>query len=185
MTPRLRSGQAHRRLCGVSLLLALAAAPAIPDIKVTPVVASGNVLATFVAADAFGDESRELVRNGVPLTLTYLVEVRRPSTVWLDRTVGSTTVAAKVKFDSLTSMFLVTKEQDARVTSSKSTAKEDEMRRWATEFDAVPVAAQEPLEPNADYYVRVSLDAHPNLKFSLWPFSRAHATGRADFTFIR
>jgi hypothetical protein len=173
-----------RMVPGVVFAVALAAA-AVPDIKVTPVVASGNVLATFVAADAFTDDSREIVRNGMPLTLTYFVEVRRPSTVWLDRTVGSTTVAAKVKFDSLTSMFLVTKEQDTRVTSSKSTAKEDEMREWATKFESVPVSAAEPLEPNADYYVRVRLDAHPNLKFSLWPWNRTNATGRADFTFIR
>lgn len=173
------------------LVVALAVAPvvaaiaAIPDIKVTPVVAAGQVVASFVAADAFTGDSRELVRNGVPLTFTYLCEVRRPSTVWLDRTVGSTTVAAKVKFDSLTSMFQVTKEQDGRVTWSKSTAKEDEMREWATSFASVPIAGSEPLEPNADYYVRVRLDATPHLKFSLWPFGRTDATGRADFTFIR
>jgi hypothetical protein len=152
---------------------------------VTPVVTSGKVLTSFVAADAFTGESRELVKSGVPLTFTYLVDVRRPSAVWLDRTVGSTTVAARVKFDSLTSMFQVTKEQDARVTWSKSTAREDEMRSWVTTFDAVPIATAEPLEPNADYYVRVRLDATPHLKFSLWPFGRTEAAGRATFTFIR
>jgi hypothetical protein len=167
------------------LVLALAAAPFVADIKVTPVVAAGQVQASFVASEAFTNENLEILRNGVPLTFTYQVEVRRPSTVWLDRVVGSTTVAARIKFDSLTAMFQVTKEQDGRVTSSRSTAKEDEMREWATEFDSVPITAVDPLEPNADYYVRVRLDATPHLKVSLWPFGRTDATGRADFTFIR
>lgn len=167
------------------LALGALAAPGVADIKVTPVVAAGQVMASFAAPDAFTDDSREVVRSGVPLTFTYLVELRRPSAVWLDRTVGTATVAAKVKFDSLTSIFQVTKEQDGHATWSKSTGKEDEMRSWVTAFDSVPLKPAEPLEPNADYYVRVRLDAHPRLTFSLWPFGRNDGTGRADFTFIR
>lgn len=166
-------------------VVALSTAVGVADIKVTPVVAAGHVLASFSAPDAFTDDTREVVKSGVPLTFTYLVELRRPSTIWLDRTVGSATVAARVKFDSLTTVFQVTKEQDGRVTWAKSTGKEDEMRAWATAFDSVPIQADEALEPNADYYVRVRLDAHPHLKFSLWPFGRTDAAGRADFTFIR
>ena len=161
------------------------AAPDVADIKVTPVVTAGQVSASFTAPDAFTDDSHEVAKSGVPLTFTYLVELRRPSSVWWDRTVGSATVAAKVKFDSLTAVYQVTKEQDGRVTSSRSTAKEDEMRRWATAFDAVPIPPSEALEPNTEYYVRVRLDAHPHLRFSLWPFGRTDGDGRADFTFIR
>jgi hypothetical protein len=158
---------------------------AVPDIKIRPVVAAGQVLASFAAPEALDPDSRELVKSGVPLTLAYLVELRRPSTVWLDRTIGLSTVAAKVKFDSLASVFQVTKEQDGHTMWSKSTAKEDEMRDWVTAFDSVPIRPFEPLEANADYYVRVRLDAHPRLKFSFWPFGRSNAMGRADFTFIR
>jgi hypothetical protein len=168
-----------------ALALALAAAPAVADIKVTPVVADGHVVASFAAPDAFTDDSREVVKSGVPLTFSYLVEVRRPSSIWLDRTLGSATVTALVKFDGLTAMYQVTKQQDGRVLSSNRTAKEEEMRGWVTAFDAVPVEVTEPLEPNADYYVRVRLDAHPHLRFSFWPWGHNDAAGRADFTFIR
>lgn len=167
------------------LALAVGAAPGVADIKVTPVVSAGQVSASFSAPDAYTEDSREVVKSGVPLTFTYLVELRRPSSLWWDRTVGSATVAAKVKFDSLTALFQVTKEQDGRVTWSKSTAKEEEMRAWATAFEAVPIPPTEPLEPNADYYVRVQLDAHPHLRFSLWPFGHSDANGQASFTFIR
>jgi hypothetical protein len=94
-------------------------------------------------------------------------------------------VAASVKFDNLTSVYQVKKEQDGHVTWSKSTPKDDEMRAWITQFDDVTVHVTEKLEPNADYYVRVRLQSHPHLRFSLWPFSREDGTGRADFTFIR
>jgi len=168
-------------------LLALAGtAGAVADIKVTPVVTGGHVVTTFAAPDAYTDDSREVVKSGVPLTFTYMLELRRPSSLWWDRTVGSATVAAKVKFDSLTGEYQVTKEQDGHVVSSKTTVKEEEMRGWATSFEAVPIVPDEALEANADYYVRVRLDARPHLSMSLWPFfGRSDAIGRADFTFIR
>lgn len=162
-----------------------AGAPAIAGIKVTPLVTEGHVTASFAAPGAFTDDSREVVKSGVPLTFTYSVELRRPSTIWWDRTIGAATVAASVKFDNLTAIYQVTKQQDGRVTWSKSTPKEDDMRAWITVFDAVPLQVSEALEPNADYYVRVRLDAHPHLRFSLWPWGRNDGTGRADFTFIR
>ena len=155
------------------------------DIKVTPLVTEGRVSASFVAPDAFTDDGREVVKSGVPLTLTYLVELRRPSTIWWDRTVGSASVAALVKFDTLTSVYQVTRQQEGRVTWSKSTVKEDEMRVWITAFEGVPIQASEALEPNADYYLRVRLQARPHVKFSPWPWGRDDASGRADFTFIR
>ncbi len=172
----------------LALALAGLGAPGVADIKVMPVVAAGHVLASFTAPEAFTDDSRELVRSGVPLIFSYLVELRRPSIFWLDRSVGQASVTARVKFDSLASVFQVTKEQDGHVTWSKSTSKEDEMRVWVTTFEAVPITPGEALEPNADYYVRVRLDARPHLKVLLWPFWpfwRMDATGRADFTFIR
>ena len=167
------------------LAFALGAAAGTAEIKVTPVVTDGHVSASFAAPEAFTDDSREVVKSGLLLTFTYTVEVRRPSTVWWDRTLGSETVAASVKFDNLTKDYQITKQQSGRVTWSKSTARDEEMRDWITKFEDVTVSISEQLEPNADYYVRVRLQSHPRLRFSLWPFSRDDGSGRADFTFIR
>ena len=169
----------------LTLALALGLAGESAEIKVTPLVTEGRISASFAAPDAFNKDSRDIVQSGLLLTFTYVVEVRRPSTVWLDRTLGSETVAASAKFDNLTSLYQVTKQQDGRVTWSKSTAKDDEMRAWITQFEDVTVPVSEKLEPNADYYVRVRLQSHPHLRISLWPFSREDGAGRADFTFIR
>jgi hypothetical protein len=172
-------------VAAVVLALALGVAGEGAEITVTTVVTDGHVATSFAAPDAFTEDSREVVKSGLLLTFTYLVEVRRPSTVWWDRTLGSETVAASVKFDNLTKDYQVTKLRDGRVTWSKSTPRDEEMRDWITKFEDVLVPVSEKLEPNADYYVRVRLQARPHLRFSIWPFSREDGSGRANFTFIR
>ncbi len=154
-------------------------------IKVTSLVTDGHVSASFAVPGAFTPDVRDVVRSGVPLTFTYVIELRRPSALWWDHTLGSASVSASVKFDNLTGLYVVSKQHDGKVTWSKSTPQEDEMRTWITTFDAVPVPTAEPLEPNVDYYLRVRLDAFPRAKVSLWPWGHDDASGRADFTYIR
>jgi len=161
-------------------------APAVEaEIKVTPLVTGGRVAASFVASGAFTSESRDVVKSGLPLTFTYEIDLRRPSSIWFDRTVGATVVSATVKFDNLTGLYQITKQQDGRVVSSDTTSKEDEMQVWTTEFEKVPVRVTESLESNVEYYVQVRLQARPHLRTSLWPFGRDDGSGRADFTFIK
>ncbi|MFI5179056.1 MAG: DUF4390 domain-containing protein, partial [Vicinamibacterales bacterium] len=161
------------------------AAAASADINVTPVVTEGKVVASFAAPNAFSDDVREVVQSGLLLTFTYGVELRRPSSVWFDRTVAETTVAASVKFDSLTGIYQVTKLRDGRVVWSERTDKEAEVGGWMTAFDQITLDPTEALESNADYYVRVHLRMSPRRTFSFWPWGRDDGSGRKDFTFIR
>jgi len=159
----------------------LAAAGAI---QVTPVVADGRVSASFVAPSTFGDDIRAAVRSGLVVTFTYNLELRRPSAVWFDHTIGASTVASAVKYDNLTGVYQVSKAQDGHVTWSERTTEDARVRTWMTSFERVPIGTSERLEPNAEYYVRIRLQASPKLTFSLVPWSADMATGRADFTFI-
>jgi len=161
------------------------AAAASTDINVTPVVTEGKVVASFTAPGAYSDDAREVVKSGLLLTFTYVVELRRPSSVWFDRTVAETTVAASVKFDSLTGVYQVSKLRDGRVVWSERTDKEDDVGGWMTSFDQIALDPTEALEANADYYVRVHLKVSPRRTFSLWPWGRDDGSGRKDFTFIR
>jgi hypothetical protein len=95
------------------------------------------------------------------------------------------TVAAQVKYDTLTRFYQVTKQTGSTVVWSERTSEDAQVRTWMTTFERVPLDVSEPLEPNADYYVRVRLHATPKRVFSLWPWGRDDASGRADFTFIR
>ena len=181
MTGRARAGAA-----AAAWLTAVVTLAAVTDVvKVTPLVADGRVFTSFAAPAAFTADAREVVKSGLQLTFTFSVELRRPSSVWFDHTLSSATLAASVKFDNLTRVYQVSKLQEGRVVWSEHTADEDQMRGWITTFDSVPLDPIEPLEPNADYYVRVRVRASPRLAFAWWPFSHDDGSGRKDFTFIR
>lgn len=163
----------------------LVAASPTDSIRVTPVVSDGQVSASFDVPTAFDTDVQDVVQSGLLLTFTFNVELRRPSTVWMDRVLGATTVASSVKFDNLTGVYQVSKVQDGRVFWSERTQEATQVRAWMTAFDKVALGAREALEPNADYYVRVRMQASPRRTFSVWPWSSDAASGRADFTFIR
>jgi hypothetical protein len=155
------------------------------DIRVTPLIAGGQVFASFTAPDTYTADVREAVQSGLPTTLTYSVELRQSSLIWFDRTLATATAAAAIKYDALTASFQVTRMTDGQVLSSDRTAREDDVRKWATEFDRVKLSNGEGLDANGEYYVRVRARTTPHRSFVLWPWGRDDAAGRADFTFIR
>jgi len=154
-------------------------------IQVTPVVADGRVSASFIAPSAFDDDAQEVIQSGLLVTFTFNVELRRPSTVWFDRTVAAVVVASSVKFDNLTGVYHVSKHEDGRVTWSDRTEDLETLKTWMTTFERVALTPEAPLEPNAEYYVRVGLQTSPKRTFSLWPWAGGSASGRAEFTFVR
>jgi uncharacterized protein DUF4390 len=174
-----------RQAVMAATLLATPAMVASTDINVTPVVTAGRVVASFSAPEGLFDDTHDAIQSGVLLTFSYSVELRRPSTIWFDRTLAETTAAATVKFDSLTGVYQVSKLRDGRVIWSERTDKETDVRGWTTSFDQIGLEPSEPLEANADYYVRVRMHVSPRRTFSIWPFSHDDGSGRKDFTFIR
>ena len=175
-----------RRFASVGLAAVLSAAVLLAaDVRVTPLIANGQVFASFTAPDTYSSDVRESVQSGLPTTLTYTVDLRQSSFIWFDRTLATSSVAAAIKFDALTGSFQVTRMTDGQVLSSDRTSKEDDARKWATEFERVKLSNGDGLEPNGEYYVRVRARATPHRSFVLWPWSRDDAAGRADFTFIR
>jgi hypothetical protein len=175
----------RRRVWTVIGVVAAAARLLAADVRITPVVTEGKVFASVAAPSTFTPDVRDAVQSGLPITFTFIVDLRRPSAVWFDHTVSSATVASSVKFDNLTGKYQVSHLSDGRVDWSKTTDKEDEMRAWATEFERVPLSDGASLEPNAEYYVRVRVRASPHRSFFPWPWARDDADSRADFTFIR
>jgi len=179
------------RIAGVWIvavaLVAGDAATMTGPISVKPVVAAdGRVLLSFIASGAFTDETRDVMKTGLTLVFTFDVELRRPSTLWIDPTLARTRVAASVKFDSLTSIYQVSKDRDGRVFWSDRASDEERVREWMTEFSQVALEPSNPLEPNGEYYVRVRLYATPRPTIMwFWPWGRDDGSGRADFTYIR
>jgi hypothetical protein len=177
-----------RRLAAIAVAAATAVLFAEGEVKITPVVSDGRVLATVTAPTAWTSEARELVRGGVILTHAFDIELRRPAVLWTDSILARVRVEAQVKFDTLTGNFQVSRMRDGKLQESNRSEQEPEVREWMTVFQRVQLEPAAPLEPNTEYYVRVRLFATPRRNVSLWtiwPFSRDDGSGRATFTFIR
>ena len=173
------------------LLAAALAAPiglaAAGEVTVTTVVSDGRVLASFAAPSAWTADIKELVRSGLVLTFSFDVELRRPAMLF-DSTLARVRIGSSVKFDNLTGTYQLSRLRDGRVVQSEPAHQEAPVRDWMTAFDRVPLEVAAPLEPNAEYYVRVRLYCSPRRTvsiWSIWPFGRDDGSGRADFTYIR
>ena len=157
------------------------------EVTVTTVVSDGRVLASFTAPSAWTADVKELVRSGLLLTFSFDIELRRPA--WLfDATLARVRVGSSVKFDNLTGTYQLSRLREGRVVQSEPAHQEAPVREWMTAFDRVPLEVEAPLEPNAEYYVRVRLYCSPRRTVSIWavwPFGRDDGSGRADFTYIR
>jgi hypothetical protein len=155
------------------------------DVRITPVVAEDRVYANFAAPSVFSDGVREAIQSGLPMTFSYVAEVRRTSALWFDKTVASATLASMVKFDTLTGAYQVSKSREGKVHWSQQTLVEDEMRLWVTEFERVLLTETSRLVGGGDYYVRVrARDSLPR-GFSLWPWGRSETSGRVELPVVR
>ena len=166
-------------------LVALAALGAAGDVIVTPLVTDGRVLASFAAASAFDEDTRELLASGLPVTFTYAVELRSPSVLWFDGTLARVEVAASAKYDTLSDTYQVSKLIGGKVVWSESTRDQQQVGAWMTAFEKIQLEPSGPLEPNREYYVQVRLYQRPRSRFSLWPWGGDDGSGRADFTYLR
>jgi hypothetical protein len=124
------------------------------------------------------------VHSGLTITFVYDVQLRRSATLWLDRTIESSTVIATVKYDPVTRKYLVTRKADGRIEGADTVEREEEARVWLTEFDKLPLFTSKTLEANAEYYVRVRAHTSPRNAAFVWPWG-SDIAGLAKFTFLK
>lgn len=173
-----------RLVCVAAAWLALSVAALAQQVRVTPLALEDRVLVTFEVGDAFTDEMRASIGSGLSTTFTYDVELRRATTLWVDRLVSSARVSASVRFDNLTRIYQVTVTQDGRVDQTRVTDDEEEVRQLVTAFQRLPLFSTRTLEPNTEYYIRVRARTSPRSTWSVLPWDRASLLGSARFTFI-
>jgi hypothetical protein len=179
-----------RRTCQATLLVVLLSTASLlaaaPDLlRVTPLPRDGYIYVSFQLAGAFSEEIRETIRSGLPTTFLYDFELRRGVPAWVDRTIAVTTVQASVQYDNLTRRYHLTRSIDGRVEEALVSDDEEEVERWMTRFDRLPLFRTMGLEENSEYYVRVRARARPKSTWSMLPWDRTGAWGSARFTFLR
>jgi uncharacterized protein DUF4390 len=162
------------------VLLAAATVRAEETLRITPFTSGKRVVVSFELNDAYNDAVREAIASGLRTTFTYELELRTPA--WIDRTIGTTIVAATDQYDNLNRRHTLTRTVDGRVEDVLVTADDAVVKTWLTKWTRVPVADTAKLDPARDYYVRVTTRARP-LGGSLLGLTKT-ITGQVKFTFV-
>jgi hypothetical protein len=170
--------------CGIAVLSLGISLKAAEQLRIVPLVRDDHVLVTFELADGFTDEVKAAIHSGLKTTFTYTVELRLEVPAWVDRTIATTVVSNSVEFDNLKRQSSVVRLIDGKVDEMQTTADENLVRQWMTTFQRLPLFKTSVLQPNREYYVRVSAVARPSNGAFLWPFGSG-TSGQAKFTFIR
>jgi Domain of unknown function (DUF4390) len=177
------------RLTSVLLFVAALVLPAArasaQTIQVTPLTRDDRVLVTFRLTDVFNEDVRSAIHSGMTITFIYDVELRRGASLWIDRTMASSTVSAGVRFDNLTRRYHVTRRWDGRMERVEVLEREEDVRDWLTSFDKLSLFSNTTLEPNAEYYLRVRARTTPRNAAFVWPWNNSDVAGLAKFTFLR
>jgi hypothetical protein len=126
----------------------------------------------------------EAIQSGLATTIIFEADLRRSVSVWMDRTLASSTVTAAVQRDTLTGRYQISRSIDGRLEDSRVTDDKTAMRHFVMAFDRLPLFTAADLEPNVEYYVRVRVRTRPRVAWFFWPWDRPAATGFARFTFI-
>ena len=164
----------------VMVLLAAATVQSEETLRITPFITDNRVVVSFELNDAYNDAVREAIASGLRTTFTYQLELRTPA--WIDRTVGTTIVAATDQYDNLTRRHTLTRTVDGRVEDVLVTEDDAVVKTWLTKWSRVPVADTAKLDATRDYYVRVTTRTRP-LGGSLLGLTKT-ITGQVKFTFI-
>jgi hypothetical protein len=165
----------------VSLTATLFAAE---GLRIVPLVREDRVLVTFELADGFTEEVRDAIRSGLKTTFTYTVDLRLEVPAWVDRTIATTVVANSVEYDNLTRIHTLVRVIDGKVENQQRTDNETVVQQLMTSFQRLPLFRTSILEPNREYYVRISATARPSNGAFLWPWGSG-TSGQAKFTFVR
>jgi hypothetical protein len=172
-----------------SLLALLLASPlvtpaAAQTLRVTSLAREDRVLVSFELPDAFNDDLRASIQSGLPTSITYDVELRKGTTLWVDRLIATAQVTAGVRFDNLTKRYQVSVMRDGRVEESRVTEDEEDVRQALTVFQRLPLFDTAILEPNAEYYLRVRARTRPHNSLFALPWERGGILGSTKFTFL-
>ena len=107
--------------------------------------------------DGFTESIKKAIENGVPMGLTFEVELRQENTAWVDSLISSNKIRHKVQFDSLKKIYRFS-ESGKNIRRKKITRKDSRYQKLMLTLRDIPIAPIYKLDPNEKYYVRVKAD---------------------------
>ena len=172
----------------VLLLLVPAAGAAAQTLHVAPLPRDEQIYVSFRLEQELTDEIRTTIHSGMTVSFVYKVDLRRGSSIWVDRTLATAEVRASVRYDNLTRRYTLTRMMDGRMGMGgvETTDSEDVAWKWLTrDFERLPLFRSLTLESNAEYYVRVRAHTAPRNASFVWPWQGDDVVGLMKFTLIR
>jgi Domain of unknown function (DUF4390) len=148
-----------------ALLIAASAAVTVhadESLRVTPLVRDDRVLVSFELTDGLTDEVRAAIDSGLRTTFTYTVELRMEVPLWVDRTIDSVVVTTSDHYDNLTRRHSLVRTLDGRVEEALVTEDQAVVKRFMTTLNKSGLFKTSKLEPNREYYIRVTVRATPH-----------------------
>ncbi len=151
-------------------------------LRIVPITRDNQVLVSFEVADGYTDDVRDAIASGLRTTFSYDVELRMVAHIWVDPVIATSVVSVSDRYDNLTRRHSLTRTVDGREQDSVTTENESVVRQWLTSLDKLAICRTTKLEPNRDYYVRVSARVLP-YHTSMLGWTSA-IVGRTPFTFV-
>ena len=158
------------------------AAQSAQSLKIIPITRDNQVLVSFEVPDGYTNDVRDAISSGLKTTFSYDVELRMKAPFWVDRVIATSVVTVSDRYDNLTRRHSLMRTVDGREQDSTTTENEATVRQWLTSLDKLAICRTTKLEPNRDYYVRVTARVSPYHTSMLGLTSAI--VGRTPFTFI-
>lgn len=138
------------------MLLLAVASEAAAESSLSPMVVvklDGKVCVSTRLVGGFSKTVTDTITSGIPATFSYEIELWRKNPLWADESIASKALGRVVTFNSLTNEFQVVQEGNAAVWGRTSRDLE-EVKRWVTLVEVLPLANLADLDPKQKYYVR-------------------------------
>lgn len=169
-------------VCAALVVTAGVLAQAVGSLRIVPLVRDKSVIVSVELSDAYTQEVHEAIASGLRTTVTYELQLKMDVPAWVDRTVASAVVTSSDQYDSLTRRHNLVRTIDGRVVDARVTDDDAVARRWLISLADVPLCRTSVLDPNREYYVRISARVRPP-GGTLLGFGTA-ITNQVKFTFI-
>ncbi len=149
--------------------------PFIDDIIIT--TSASDLLLFATVKNSFTPEMEKGVKNGIPISFSFQVELDKVRDFWPDSTLVEEEIVHRLTYDSLKEEYSVELGEKHRTETTRSLARAEQLM---ADLNGLRVIARDRLEPDASYVLRIKatlvkttlpLGMHYVLPFtSLWDF---------------
>ena len=187
---RMVSKVAHVRggLSALAIVFAVAGvaaqAPQGKGLQVVPVVRGDHLNVTAELRDGLTSDVRAAIDSGLKTIFTYTIDLRLDVPGWIDRTIATAVITNSVEYNNLDQRYTLESRVDGKDLKPEITKDALRVRQWMTRLEALPLFSTRILQPNREYYVRVSATARPSYGSILWPFGSG-TSAQTKFVFLR